>query len=200
MIGDTTYGTVENIVAVEDEGIRAFVPLPETDKNSPLLKRRDFVSDEERESCVCPRGELLAFSNRVNSKRITIYRARASACNACPLKAKCTTSSSGRSVSRSFHGEYLDGVRGYHETEAYEKARRKHQVWVEPLFGEGKQWHGLGRFRLRRLRRVNIETQLVATGQNLKRLMSWSGWGRRHFPGGAAGVAVSALHLEPNSP
>ena len=28
--GDTTYGTVENIVALEDEGIRAYVPLPQS--------------------------------------------------------------------------------------------------------------------------------------------------------------------------
>jgi hypothetical protein len=34
--GDTTYGTVENIVAVEDQGIRALVPLP-ISTNAPLV-------------------------------------------------------------------------------------------------------------------------------------------------------------------
>lgn len=198
--GDTTYGTVENVVAIEDEGTRAYVPLPETDKNSPLFKRRDFTWDEQREGYICPQGELLGFSKRVNAKEITVYRARGRTCNACPLKAKCTTSSNGRSISRSFHEEYLDRVREYHRTEAYKKARRKRQVWVEPLFGEGKQWHRLGRFRLRRLGRVNIEAQLVATGQNIKRLLSWSGWGKRHWPGGVAGVAISAMQLEPTLP
>ncbi len=37
--GDTTYGTVENIVAVEDEGIRAYVPLPDFDKRTELSAR-----------------------------------------------------------------------------------------------------------------------------------------------------------------
>jgi transposase len=195
--GDTTYGTVENIVAVEDEGIRAYVPLPETDKNSPLFRQRDFEWDEKREVYVCPRGELLRFSKRVYSKEVTVYRAKASTCNACPLKATCTSSSNGRSISRSFHEEYLERVRDYHETEAYKKAMRKRAVWVEPLFGEGKQWHGMGRFRLRRLRRVNIEAQLIAAGQNLKRLLSKRGWGKRHFPGGAAGVAAAPFPLCP---
>ncbi len=154
---------------------------------------RDFAWDAEREAYICPQGELLKFSKRVYSKEITIYRAKASMCNACPLKAKCTTSSNGRSISRSFHEEYLDRVREYHQTEAYQKARWKRQVWVEPLFAEGKQWHGLGRFRLRRLRRVNIEALLVATGQNMKRLLSRMGWGRRHFPGGAAGIVLAPL-------
>ena len=48
---------------------------------------------------------------------------------------------------------------------------RKRQVWVEPLFGEGKQWHRLSRFRLRRLWRVNIEAFLIASVQNIKRLL-----------------------------
>ncbi len=194
--GDTTYGSVENIVAVEDEGIRAYVPLPETDKNSPLFRRRDFTWDEEREGYICPQGELLGFSKRVYSKEITIYRARASTCNACPLKAKCTASPNGRSISRSFYEEYLDRVREYHRTEAYREARRKRQVWVEPLFGEGKQWHGMARFRLRRLSRVNIEALQVATGQNIKRLLSSRDWGRRHLPGGAAGVAATPLSYQ----
>ena len=30
--GDTTYGTAENIQAVEDAGIRAYVPLPNWDR------------------------------------------------------------------------------------------------------------------------------------------------------------------------
>ena len=48
---------------------------------------------------------------------------------------------------------------------------RKRSLWVEPLFGEAKEFHCLRRFRLRRLRRVNIEGVMVAAGQNLKRLI-----------------------------
>src|SRR5262245_7110178 len=33
--GDTTYGTVENIVAIEDQHIRAYVPLPDLDHRTP---------------------------------------------------------------------------------------------------------------------------------------------------------------------
>ena len=59
---------------------------------------------------------------------------------------------------------------------------RKRKVWVEPLFAEAKDWHGLRRFRLRRLRRVNIEALRTAARQNLKRLLKKRGWGRRPFP------------------
>ena len=86
---------------------------------------------------------------------------------------------------RSFYEEYLDTVRGYHATEAYKKAIRKRQVWVEPLFAEAKLWHGLRRFRRRGLENVNIEGLLIAAGQNLKRLLVATGWGRRHAPCGS---------------
>ena len=45
-----------------------------------------------------------------------------------------------------------------------------------------KDWHGLRRFRLRRLWRVNCEALRIAAGQNLKRLLKKRGWGRRPFP------------------
>jgi hypothetical protein len=46
-------------------------------------------------------------------------------------------------------------------------------VWVEPLFGEAKEWYGLGRFRLRRLEKVNTEALMIASGQNVKRLLAF---------------------------
>jgi transposase len=119
------------------------------------------------------------------ARRGSPSRADAATCNACPVKAACTASAHGRTIQRSFHAEYLDRVRTYHETAAYRQAMRKRSVWVEPLFGEAKDWHGLKRFRLRTLWKVNSEALLVATGQNLKRLLRTRGWGRRPWPNGA---------------
>ena len=70
-------------------------------------------------------------------------------------------------------------------TKTDKKASRKRQVWVEPLFAEAKEWHGLRRFRLRELMNVNIEGLLIAAGQNLKRLLAATEWGRRHAPCGS---------------
>ena len=49
---------------------------------------------------------------------------------------------------------------------------RKRQVWVEPLFAEAKEWHGLRRLRLRGLANANIQGLLIAGGQNLKRFLA----------------------------
>jgi len=62
---------------------------------------------------------------------------------------------------------------------------------VEPLFAEGKDWHGMRRLRLRELKRVNCEALMRAAGQNLKRLLKKRGG--RHRPGPAE--AISAFFL-----
>lgn len=188
-IGDTTYGTIDNIRALEDEGIRAYVPRPDFDERTPYYGSSRFTYDAEHDAYRCPQGEELPWYKTKYTEEVVVYRADAATCNACPLKAECTASDQGRTIQRSFHAEYLDRVRGYHETAAYQKAMRKRAVWVEPLFGEAKDWHGLRRFRLRGLWTVNCEGLRIAAGQNLKRWLTCTGWGRRHGPAGSLALA-----------
>ena len=182
---DTTYGTTENIVAVEDAGIRAFFPLPDFDRRTSFYGQGDFTYDPDADAYRCPQGQPLPRHKTKYTEEKVVYRADATTCNACPVKAKCTASDHGRIVHRSFYAEYLDKVRGYHATEAYKKAMRKRQVWVEPLFAEAKLWHGLRRLQLRGLLNANIQGLLIAAGQNLKRLLAARGWGRRNAPCGS---------------
>ncbi len=95
------------------------------------------------------------------------------------MKPECTPGDSGRVLMRSFDEELLERVRAYRETGPYEKALRKRKVWVEPMFAEAKEWHGMRRFRLRTLWRVNAEAMVTAAGQNIKRLLTFSGKGPR---------------------
>lgn len=172
-VGDTKYGTVENIVGLEQNGIRAFVPVTDFSRRKELYAAEEFLYDATRDVYVCPQGQDLTLHVRRRREEVLLYRAPAKVCNRCPVKAQCTTSRSGRHIFRSFFQEYLDRVRGYAQTEEYQKALRKRQVWVEPLFGEAKQWHQEVRFRLRGLHKVNIQGVFTAAGQNLKRWLHW---------------------------
>jgi hypothetical protein len=180
--GDTTYGTIENIKAIEDAHIRAYVPLPDWEHKTAYYGPAQFTYDAVHDQYRCPQGQALIAFHREEQAQLIEYRAVAGTCNACPVKLHCTPSKRGRHVHRSFFAKYQERVKEYHSTLAYQKAMNKRKVWVEPLFGEGKQWHGMRRFRLRRLWRVNCEAQIIAAGQNLKRLLHSRGWGRRPFP------------------
>ena len=182
MTGDTKYGTIENITALEDAGIRAYVPLPDWEHMTPFFGPAKFTYDAAQDVYVCPQGQLLRPYRTEQKAEKVEYRADAATCNACPLKAQCISSQQGRQLHRSFHASYLERVKEYHQTPTYQKAMNKRKVWVEPLFAEAKDWHGMRRFRLRLLWRVNCEALRIAAGQNLKRLLKKRGWGRRPFP------------------
>jgi transposase len=185
LIADAKYATTTNIRTLEDAGIHAYVPLPEWDKSSSRFKRAAFSYDAVENVYRCPQGETLHLRWTDQKGEQWLYRARATVCNACAVKAQCTTSSQGRLLRRSFHEPYLERVRAYGDTSAFKRAMRKRSTWVEGLFAEAKQWHGLHRFRLRGLVNVNIQALVVAAGQNLKRWLGATGWGRRTFPGAA---------------
>jgi len=185
--GDSIYGSLENIRAMEDAGIRAFVPARDWTHNFPgSFSKKAFRYDEGRNLYICPEGEKLRHIGNSYTERVSKYRADAATCNCCALKAKCTRANSGRLLRRSFDEHYIERVRAYHETVACKKALRKRQVWIEPLFGEAKQWHGMERMRLRTLERANCEVLITASGQNVKRLLKFGG----HEPRRSAQVAA----------
>jgi hypothetical protein len=195
--GDTKYGTVENLSAIERERIRAYVPLSAVGRRPSRFDHTAFADDVATDTCCCPGNQQLHFLSQSDATHRRIDQAPAAVCAACALRAQCTTSPRGRRISRSLDEAYLERVRSYHVTDAYQKAMRKRQVWVEPLFAEAKDWHGLRCFRLRGLEKGNGQALLIAAGQNLKRLLSRSGWGRQPFPSGAAGVVLPARSLLP---
>jgi transposase len=172
--GDSVYGTIPNVKAIEQAGIRAYMPVIDyTWGKRALFRKDDFIYDAERDVYWCPAGEILKNTGARSKLGLTRYVADPQVCNSCPLKSKCTNGKSGRAVNRNFDEYYFEKVKGYYDLEAYKKAMRKRKVWIEPLFGEAKQWHDMERMRLRMLERVNCEALVTATGQNIKRLLTF---------------------------
>jgi hypothetical protein len=87
--GDTTYGTVENVVAVEDAGIRAFFLLPDFDRRTPFFGKSAFTYEAGQDTYRCPQGQLLSRRKTKHTEAEVVYRAEAATCNACPVKAAC---------------------------------------------------------------------------------------------------------------
>ena len=196
--GDTHYGTLQNIKAIEDAGIRAYMPVIDFTHRTKFFGKDRFTYDEENDVYVCPNGELLRPQGKPIDSTMIRYRASAKVCGPCPLRQKCTDNKQGRSLHRRVEEHYLDLVRTYHETEPYKKAMRKRKVWIEPLFGEAKQWHGMERMRLRMLERVNCEVLIIASGQNIKRLLTFGSRGPRKLAQAAALRPPERLRVYPD--
>jgi transposase len=178
-VADSKYSTAENLWELAQRGITAYMPLVEYRKNGSFFRQQDFTYDPDSDTYRCPQGETLPYRATAYDRWVTIYQAPAATCAVCPLRARCTEGSEGRKVTRSFDEDYREELRVRQTTEAYKKALRKRAVWIEPLFGEAKQWHQLRRFLLRGLDNVNMQALLVATGQNLKRYIAAVRHGQR---------------------
>jgi transposase len=73
--GDSKYGTEENIVAIESQHIRAYIPLPDNDHRTGFFSARLFQYDAERDVYVCPAGKELHFVQGQSTDRTLRYRA-----------------------------------------------------------------------------------------------------------------------------
>src|SRR6266567_7458323 len=48
--GDKKYGSEENLVAIENQGIHAYIPIPDMDHRTEFFSSEDFTYDAERET------------------------------------------------------------------------------------------------------------------------------------------------------
>jgi hypothetical protein len=112
-------------------------------KARPYFSKEEFAYDPQRDLYTCPAGQLLRPRASNKARRLSVYKAKIGTCERCELRPKCTDNKTGRQVLRYFDERYVDRVRSYRGTFPYEKALRKKRVWVEPLFAEAKDLHGL---------------------------------------------------------
>jgi hypothetical protein len=73
-----------------------------------------FSYDTELDRYECPQGELLTLHTFDDRDKLAIYKAPASSCNACPLKAFCTPHNEGRRLYRSLAEFHETDVGRFH--------------------------------------------------------------------------------------
>ena len=123
--GDTNYGTTENIVAIEDAGIRAYVPLPDFEPPHRLLRpgRVHLRPGAGRVPLSGSEHPLRRQRRQAHGGSDRLPRRRRRSATPAHCKAQCTDQRPGP------HGAplartptTLETVRGYHATEPYQKA------------------------------------------------------------------------------
>jgi hypothetical protein len=134
-----------------------------------LLPREAFTFDAKRNVYICPPGKLLKHRTAREKEKIHIYRATASDCKICPVRDQCTRGIK-RSLSVPFDEAARQEVIALQNTEAFQTSRRLRRK-VEMLFGHMKRHFRFTRLKLRGLAGAAEEFLLMATVQNLRRLV-----------------------------
>jgi DDE family transposase/transposase-like protein DUF772 len=113
--GDSAYGTGEARAAYRDDGHDVVIkpkPLPSAVPGGFTLD--DFTVDEPNGAVTCPNGNTRPISA---ARTVTFGRL----CNGCPLRQRCTTSKSGRSMSIHPHEGLLRAARAQAKTPQFKQ-------------------------------------------------------------------------------
>ncbi len=153
-----------------DRKIAPHVPVwDRSARHDGTFSRSDFVFDHERNIYICPGGAELTSTGNIDQGHIVYYRASKNDCSTCSLKPRCTMALV-RKVTRDLNEEVRDRVRALANTDAFHQSRRERKK-VEMRFAHMKPILKLDRLRLRGLSGAKDEVLLIATAQNLRRLV-----------------------------
>jgi len=170
LAADTTYGNGELLQWLDERGIAPYIRVKENPAATTDLYGIDKFTYVPEENCyLCPEGKLLKYVGVNPLNRTHLYYSTVKRCRECSQKSCCTR---GKYRTLAIHTCEPARQRAHAlaQTPAFaiaQRARRK----VEALFAELKNYIGLRRLRLRRMRFVREQFYLAATAQNLKRLV-----------------------------
>jgi len=170
LAADTTYGNGELLQWLDERGIAAYIRVKENPAATTDLYGIDKFTYVPGENCyICPEGKLLKYVGVNPLNRTHLYYSTVKRCRDCSQKSRCTRGKY-RTLAIHICEPARQRAHALAQTPAFaisQRARRK----VEALFAELKNYIGLRRLRLRRMRFVREQFYLAATVQNLKRLV-----------------------------
>jgi transposase len=197
VLADEGYYSSLELKACEDEGITAYVPVPEG--NGRLEKEgrfglKDFSYDNTADAYRCPAGQRLhrMEGNWENaSGRIEIrYASRTAICAACPLKQRCLSpKASRRTIARWEHEDVLERHRA--RMQGAGALMRRRSAIVEHPFGTLKCRAGYRHFLVRGFNKVRGEWSLMALCYNFTRVLNILGF--EPFVAAMARAFISSL-------
>lgn len=174
---DRGYGYGENLQALQDRNINSFVPRFHSDAGDRVNRDSEGFSFDKNKDCyTCPKGHDL-FPIEGSTPDYKRYRIKGGLCSKCPLRETCLTLPSmkkrgSKHIEVSIYHEAIKKAAEMEKTDEFKKVRGERQWKMEGVFAEAKDNHGLSRARYRGRAKMQIQAYMIATVQNLKRLVN----------------------------
>lgn len=166
--GDAAYGTADLVEKLEGAGIEPNVKVQPPSARDGMFSQDAFEIDTHAGEARCPAGVRVSLRMMTDGSRVADF---AASCADCPLREKCTTSKSGRTIR--LHPKYatLDRHRARQRDDAWKQRYRKVRPRVERKIAHlMRHKHGGRRARVRGRARVKQDFALLAASINLARL------------------------------
>lgn len=183
-LADEGYYSSLELKACEDDGIVAYVPVPESGGHLEKKGRfnlKNFAYDAAVDVYRCPAGELLrpmpGHWENISGRTEIRYASSTKNCRACPLKTRCLSpKASRRTIARWEHEDVLERHRA--RMQASGELMRRRSAIVEHPFGTLKCRAGYRHFLVRGFNKVRGEWSLMALCYNFTRVLNILGFER----------------------
>jgi transposase len=176
---DSQYGVSEIYTELKRRGILPVIPRrsPHTRKPKPgRLPISAFEYIAERDVYRCPQGRELKWASYEPRWHQDHYRPKPRDCQGCPQRLSCSTPKTLRTIVRSPDQEAIEWALAYYESPRGQQTFSQRCVIAEWVIAEAKGFHGLRRAVCRGIEKMKIQALLIATVQNLKRLIAAPGY------------------------
>lgn len=173
---DSAYGTGQNYQQLRENDVRAAIPHQQQ-KGLPGKFGRDKFRYEAAENCyVCPAGQKLYRISGSPRRDHHMYRAGVKVCRACPLRPQCT-GKHGRTFKRHVPQEAIDWADNHLPAWTRRWMMRRRRIRAEGSFADALR-HGFKHARWRGLAMMSMQNLMIATIQNVRKLMKYAFGGR----------------------
>jgi transposase len=176
-VADKGYGYTEIYSYLYHKNILPCIPHRDDDasKNNKT-SRAEFIYDRCNDCYICPRGHTLrkAFIDRGQQK--ICYMANRKICEQCESFESCVSSTIyGRSITRKIEADILEWADNCLPRYQRQRLMRRRMYKAEGSFADAANNHGYKRARWRGLTKVKMQNLMIATIQNLRKLLRYIG-------------------------
>ena len=172
VVADAGYYNASEVSRCVGQGVTPYIPKADTSANTKLglFGKSQFKYDAVKNEYVCPAGGALTyrFSTYELGRELQYYRA--TGCQACALKRRCTRNQANRTITREANEHLMEAMAERMRQQPAKFKLRK--TLAEHPFGTIKRWFGYAHFLLKGLAKVQCEWSLTTLTYNLKRVLN----------------------------
>jgi len=166
---DAEFAQGEILAKAEERGVTLNTPPRQVPSHGKFPKT-EFVYDAEADTYTCPARRLLSHRGTNHKLGERHYRPDRGTCPDCPLRESCTTSKTGRTITRNRYEAEWERQRDHARTPEAVMGKVLRGIIAEGKFAEAVR-HGLKTMRYVGLRMALMQSTLVAFILNVKRFL-----------------------------
>ena len=167
---DAGYAAAAITEGLEERSIYGVIGYRTPTHRDGYFYKREFRYDEKLDVYICPNGQLLTYRT-TNREGYRQYHSDPAQCANCPVRQKCTESSNAtKVVTRHVWEASRERMDQHRLSRVGKRIYKRRKETVERSFADAKQLHGHHYARMRGLTRVQQQSLLAATAQNIKKI------------------------------